>query len=238
MRRLLDPRPGPLVEPAQQQARLAAAADQPARPDMAGQRHLVELALPVLPAREVAARAQPPLACPGPGSGRPAGTGIPRRARRRRRCPRWSAPPGRGGRAGAGRRRGYRRSARPSPRRYWCRARAPRRGAGSSACAPGSRLRNRLTLSATPAGGLPASTCSKCRRASLSSSLRKNARASSAIEAVGAEVVGASVAARVRARRASDRRRRRASARGQCTWGRFLLPLFGDKKESPAEAGL
>ena len=40
-------------------------------------------------------------------------------------------------------------------------------------------LRKRLTLSATAAGGLPASTCSKCRRASLSSPLRKKARASS-----------------------------------------------------------
>ena len=32
--------------------------------------------------------------------------------------------------------------------------------------------RKRLMLSATPAGGLPASTISKCRRASESSSLR------------------------------------------------------------------
>ena len=40
-------------------------------------------------------------------------------------------------------------------------------------------LRKRLTLSTTPAGGLPASTCSKCRLASLSSPLRKKARASS-----------------------------------------------------------
>ena len=40
-------------------------------------------------------------------------------------------------------------------------------------------LRKRLTLSATAAGGLPASTISKCRRARLSSSLRKKARASS-----------------------------------------------------------
>ena len=39
--------------------------------------------------------------------------------------------------------------------------------------------RNRLTLSITPAGGLPASTCSKCCRASVSSPFRKNARASS-----------------------------------------------------------
>ena len=40
-------------------------------------------------------------------------------------------------------------------------------------------LRKRLTLSATAAGGLPARTCSKWRVASLSSSLRKKARASS-----------------------------------------------------------
>ena len=36
---------------------------------MAGQRHLVELALPVLLARQIAAGAQPPKACPGPRSG-------------------------------------------------------------------------------------------------------------------------------------------------------------------------
>ena len=69
VRGLFQPRPRPVMNPAQQQAYLAGPADQPARPDMAGDGHPVERALPVFPAREVAAGAQPPLACPGPRSG-------------------------------------------------------------------------------------------------------------------------------------------------------------------------
>ena len=48
------------MNPAQQQARLAGAADQPARPDMAREGHRLERALPILLAREIAASAQPP----------------------------------------------------------------------------------------------------------------------------------------------------------------------------------
>ena len=50
----------PMLAHARQQARLAGAADQPARAHMARNGHLVELARAVLAARDVGARAQPP----------------------------------------------------------------------------------------------------------------------------------------------------------------------------------
>ena len=50
----------PMLARARQQARLAGAADQPARAHMARNGHLVELVRAVLAARDVGARAQPP----------------------------------------------------------------------------------------------------------------------------------------------------------------------------------
>ena len=154
-----------------QKARLGRPPDQPARAQMGGREHPVELVRLVFAARDVAAHAQPPapgqrilVFAAGPDRDADAGSRFVVAAVGKRK------PPDRGIQQD-----------RPLGRSRGDIAVGRQRRADPNAPALRARIaaRKRLTLSVTAAGGLPASTRSKCRRASVSSPLKKKARASS-----------------------------------------------------------